>query len=247
MIRVILPAHLRTLARLAGEVELDVEGPVTPRAILEALEARYPMLRGTIRDQVTGQRRPYVRFFACEQDLSHESTDAPVPAAVVAGAEPFLIVGAIAGGSGLSVARQLKEGTMQLSTHLLFNGQCEAAFQFYEQCLGAKITFTTTYAGTPAEEQAPAEWRSKILHATLQVGDQVLMGADSPPGRYQPPQGFSVSLAVKDPAEAERIFHALAEYGKVIMPIQPTFWSPRFGMFVDRFGIPWMINCEQAA
>ncbi|MEX2260927.1 MAG: MoaD/ThiS family protein [Bryobacteraceae bacterium] len=98
MIRVVLPAHLRTLAHVTGEVELDVEGPVTQRSVLDALEARYPMLRGTVRDHVTGQRRPYVRFFACEQDLSHESPDAPLPEAVATAAEPFLIVGAIAGG-----------------------------------------------------------------------------------------------------------------------------------------------------
>jgi len=98
MIRVVLPAHLRTLARVDGEVTLDVEGPVTQRSVLDALEARYPMLRGTIRDQVTHQRRPFVRFFACEEDLSHESQDAPLPDAVATGAEPFLIVGAMAGG-----------------------------------------------------------------------------------------------------------------------------------------------------
>jgi hypothetical protein len=98
MIRVVLPQHLRTLARVDGEVKLDLAGPVTPRAILDALEARYPMLRGTIRDHVTGQRRPFLRFFACEQDLSHESPDAPLADAVATGAEPFLILGAIAGG-----------------------------------------------------------------------------------------------------------------------------------------------------
>jgi sulfur-carrier protein len=98
VIRVILPAHLRTLARIGGEVTLEVEGPVTRRSILDALEARYPMLRGTIREQVTEQRRPYVRFFACEEDLSHEPADAPLPEAVASGAEPYLIVGAIAGG-----------------------------------------------------------------------------------------------------------------------------------------------------
>jgi sulfur-carrier protein len=98
VIRLELPAHLRTLARVDGEVRLEVAGPVTQRALLDALESRYPMLRGTIRDQVTGQRRPFVRFFACEQDLSHASPDDPLPAAVVTGAEPFLIVGAIAGG-----------------------------------------------------------------------------------------------------------------------------------------------------
>ena len=98
MIRVELPAHLRTLARVDGEVQLEVVGPVTQRSLLDALESRYPMLRGTIRDQSTGQRRPYVRFFACEQDLSHDPPDAPLPHAVATGSEPFLIVGAIAGG-----------------------------------------------------------------------------------------------------------------------------------------------------
>jgi hypothetical protein len=98
MIRVVLPAHLRTLARIDGEVMLDLDGPVTQRSILDALEACYPMLRGTIRDHVTQQRRPFLRFFACERDLSHESPDAPLPQAVATGAEPFLIVGAMAGG-----------------------------------------------------------------------------------------------------------------------------------------------------
>src|SRR5687768_18597755 len=98
IIRVVLPAHLRTLARVNGELKLDVGGPATQRAVLEALEAAYPMLRGTIRDQVTQKRRPFVRFFACERDLSHESPDAPLPDAVVRGAEPFLVVGAMAGG-----------------------------------------------------------------------------------------------------------------------------------------------------
>ena len=98
MIRVVLPAHLRTLARVDGEVTLDVEGKVTQRSVLDALEARYPMLRGTIRDHVTQQRRAFLRFFACEQDLSHESPDAPLPETIATGAEPFLIVGAMAGG-----------------------------------------------------------------------------------------------------------------------------------------------------
>jgi hypothetical protein len=98
MIRVVLPAHLRTLARVDGDVKLDIEGPVTQRSLLDALEARYPMLRGTIRDHATHKRRPFIRFFACEQDLSHESPDAPLPAVVSTGAEPFLIVGAMAGG-----------------------------------------------------------------------------------------------------------------------------------------------------
>ena len=98
MIRIVLPAHLRTLAQVDGEVELAVEGQVTQRSVLDALEARYPMLRGTLRDHVTKQRRPFVRFFASEEDLSHESPDAPLPEAVVKGAEPLLVVGAVAGG-----------------------------------------------------------------------------------------------------------------------------------------------------
>jgi hypothetical protein len=98
MIRVVLPYHLRTLAQVGGEVKLEVEGPATQRSVLDALEVRYPMLRGTIRDHVTGKRRPMLRFFACAEDLSHESPDAPLPDAVASGAEPFFIIGAIAGG-----------------------------------------------------------------------------------------------------------------------------------------------------
>jgi sulfur-carrier protein len=98
MIRVELPSHLRTLAKVDAEVQLDVQGQVTLRSVLDALEARYPMLRGTIRDQVSGERRPFLRFFACEEDLSHESPDAPLPDAVASGAEPLVVLGAIAGG-----------------------------------------------------------------------------------------------------------------------------------------------------
>jgi molybdopterin synthase sulfur carrier subunit len=98
MIRVVLPYHLRTLAGVGAEVQLDVMAPITPRSVLDALEARYPMLRGTVRDHVTLQRRPMLRFFACEEDLSHEPPDAPLPDAVASGAEPFWIIGAIAGG-----------------------------------------------------------------------------------------------------------------------------------------------------
>lgn len=98
MIRVVLPFHLRTLAHVEGEVELEVKGPVTQGSVLDALEARYPMLRGTIRDHVTHKRRAFVRFFACEEDLSHEPPDTPLPDAVASGAEPYLIIGAIAGG-----------------------------------------------------------------------------------------------------------------------------------------------------
>ena len=98
MVRLVLPPHLRTLAGVSGDVELEVKGAVTQRSVLDALEARYPMLRGTIRDHVTLQRRPFLRFFACEEDLSHDSPDAPLPDAVASGKEPFIVIGAIAGG-----------------------------------------------------------------------------------------------------------------------------------------------------
>ena len=136
---------------------------------------------------------------------------------------------------------------MQLNAYLLFKGNCEEAFKFYEKCLGGRIEAMIRHAGTPAEQHVPAEWRDKIMHAQLVVGDAVLMGSDAPLDRFEEPRGFSVSLTTNDPAEAERLFHALEEGGKVRMPIQQTFWSPRFGMLVDRFGIPWMINCAQAA
>jgi PhnB protein len=135
---------------------------------------------------------------------------------------------------------------MQLNPYLTFNGQCEEAFKFYEQCLGGKIQGMSTHARPQVKEQVPPEWRNKILHATLIVGGDVLMGSDAPPERYEEPKGIYVTLMIKDPAEADRIFHALAENGKVQMPIQETFWAARFGLVVDRFAIPWMINCLKA-
>ncbi|HXT53580.1 MAG TPA: VOC family protein [Candidatus Eisenbacteria bacterium] len=134
---------------------------------------------------------------------------------------------------------------MQLNPYLFFDGQCEAAFKFYEQCLGGKIVAMFSHAGTPAEEQVPANWRDKIMHARMLVGDEALMGSDAPPEHYEQTKGFSVSLSIDDPAQAEHVFNALAEKGTVKMPFQRTFWAVGFGMLVDRFGIPWMINCEK--
>jgi PhnB protein len=134
---------------------------------------------------------------------------------------------------------------MKLYPHLAFNGECEAAFQFYAQCFGGEIITMLAYGNSPMAEQAPPEWRGKILHATLSFGDNVLAGSDSIPGQYEQLRGFQVLLGVDDPADAERIFNALAENGTVLMPIQQTFWARRFGVLVDRFGIPWEINCEQ--
>ena len=135
---------------------------------------------------------------------------------------------------------------MQLSPILTFNGQCEAAFKFYEQCLGGKIQTMMTWGDSPMADQVPSEWRDKIIHATLIVGETSLLGGDAPPDRYEEPRGFSVTIHIKDPADAERIFQALSEDGTVTMPIQQTFWALRFGMLVDRFGIPWMVNCGQS-
>jgi PhnB protein len=135
---------------------------------------------------------------------------------------------------------------MQMNPYLLFDGQCEAAFKFYEKSLGGKIETMMRHEGTPAADQVPTEWRTKILHARMTVGGQLLMGSDAPPGRQQKPQGFSLNIGTKDSAEAERIFETLSEGGAVTMPIAETFWAHRFGMLVDRFGIAWMVNCEKA-
>ena len=134
---------------------------------------------------------------------------------------------------------------MQLNPYVIFNGQCEAAFKFYEQCLGGKITAVLTYGSSPMAEQTPSEWHEKIMHARLSVGDQVLMGSDSGPGQqYKQIQSISIALNIEQPTEAERVFNALAENVTIQMPIQSTFWATRFGMLVDQFGVPWMVNCE---
>jgi PhnB protein len=136
---------------------------------------------------------------------------------------------------------------MQLNPYLMFNGQCEAAFRFYEKALGGRIEAMMRFEGSPMAEQTPPERRNKIMHARMTVGDKMLMGTDAPPDRYEPMKGFSVTISVDDPDQAERIFRALSENGTVQMPIQKTFWAARFGMLVDQFGTPWMVNCEQAA
>ena len=135
---------------------------------------------------------------------------------------------------------------MHLNPYLMFNGQCEAAFNFYKQCLGGTIVAMMTNADSPMAEQTPPEWRNKIIHARLLVNNAVLMGSDCPPEFYEQPRGFHVTLNIDDPAEAERVFDALVEGGDTKMPLQETFWAQRFGMLIDRYGIPWMINCEKA-
>jgi PhnB protein len=134
---------------------------------------------------------------------------------------------------------------MKVNPYIFFNGNCEEAFKYYARVTGGKIQAMMPHGGTPAESHVPAEWKTKIMHASMTIGDTALMASDAPPGHYQKPQGFSVSLNVTEAAEGERIFNALADGGKVNMPYAKTFWAAGFGMLVDRYDIPWMINCQQ--
>ncbi len=136
---------------------------------------------------------------------------------------------------------------MRLAPYLSFHGNCAEAFKFYEQSLGGRMLSMFKYGEMPAGEPIPAELRDQVMHARLSIGDAELMGADSPSDQYQAPAGITVSLHLNDTVEAERIFGALAEGGVVQMPIQETFWAVRFAMLTDRFGVPWMINCEKTA
>ena len=136
---------------------------------------------------------------------------------------------------------------MKLNPCLSFNGQCEAAFKFYLACLGGKVQTMMTWGDSPMAEHVPAEWHDRIIHSTLVFGESELMGSDAPPDRYEQPKGFFVTIQIEDPKEAETIFNKLAENGAVQMPMQKTFWSPGFGMLVDQFGTPWMINSGPAA
>lgn len=133
---------------------------------------------------------------------------------------------------------------MQINPYLAFSGRCEEAFKFYEKLLGGKITFMMRYGESPTADQVGPEWRDKVMHVTMGVGASVLMGADALPQYFEKPQGISVSLTVKSAEEAKRIFDGLAESALVQMPLQKTFWSSAFGVLTDRFGIPWIVNCE---
>lgn len=132
---------------------------------------------------------------------------------------------------------------MTIHPHVVFSGQCKEAFQRYAAILGGKITFSFTYGDTPMAARTPAEWHDKIAHMRLQVGNQMILGADAPPDRYRSPAGCSMMLEVETVDEATRVFNALAEQGQVDMPLQETFWAHRYGSCTDRFGIVWMINC----
>jgi PhnB protein len=136
---------------------------------------------------------------------------------------------------------------MRASIHLTFNGECEAAFKFYEQTLGGRIDSMLTYGDSPAAGDVPSKWRDKIVHASMTVGGQVLAGADVRSEEYERPRGFYFLLNVDSPAEAERVFRALSVNGTVHMPLQETFWSPSFGVLVDQFGTPWEVSAGQSS
>jgi PhnB protein len=137
-----------------------------------------------------------------------------------------------------------KESQLEVSAYLSFKGDCEAAFKFYEEVLGGKAGLLFRYADSPMADVVPDGWESKIMHGSVRIAGNLLEGADVPPDRYEKPRGFSLSLNVANADEAERVFEKLGNGGQVWYPIAKTFWSERFGMVVDRFGIPWMINCE---
>src|SRR5579863_2408945 len=134
---------------------------------------------------------------------------------------------------------------MQASPHLHFKGNCREAFNFYAETFGGRIAFAMTYGESPAAAQTPPEVRDQIIHARLEFGNHAVMGCDAPGERYQKPQGFNVLATVPELPEAERVFAALARDGTVAMPFGPTFWAHGFGMCTDRFGVPWMVNCEK--
>jgi PhnB protein len=150
-------------------------------------------------------------------------------------------------GENGSFSESKKEDGMQVNPYLEFNGQCEEAFRFYERCFNGKIEMMLTHGESPMADKVPVEWHKAVMHARLNIGDRVVLGSDRPPQQYKAPQGISVFLGIDDPAEAERVFRALEENGKVGMPLQETFWALRFGMVVDQYGIPWLINCEKHA
>ena len=131
---------------------------------------------------------------------------------------------------------------MQFTSYINFNGNCEEAFEFYERVFGGKIAMLVPYSTTPMADQVPPDWSTKMCHATLMLGESSIMGCDATPDRYEAPRGISITYVPKDAAEAERVFKALAEKGKVLMELQETFWAKKFGMLVDQFGVSWMIN-----
>ena len=136
---------------------------------------------------------------------------------------------------------------MQMTPYLSFKGDCEAAFTFYAECFGGQLGPLFRYGGSPAEGEAPPGWENKVMHGSVTLSGQVLMGSDVAPERYEAPKGFMLSLHTASTADAERIFQDLGRGATIVMPLAETFWAARFGMLVDRYGIPWSVNCEVPA
>lgn len=134
---------------------------------------------------------------------------------------------------------------MTISPYLFFKGNCAEAMKFYEQATGGKIDMMMPHAGTPMENEVPADWKNKVMHASMKLGDTWLMASDAPPDFQSEFGGFSVAVEVKTPEEAERMYKALSEGGRITMPMEETFWAYRFGMFVDKFGVPWIIGASK--
>ena len=134
---------------------------------------------------------------------------------------------------------------MKVVPHLPFDGQCEKAFQFYEKALGGKIETLMRYADSPMMEKLPPEWKSRIIHGTINIDGQQIAGADAFPNDFHKMQGSQIILNIDDPKEGSKVFLALSQNAKVAMPMQETFWAASFGMMTDKFGIPWMINCSK--
>lgn len=133
---------------------------------------------------------------------------------------------------------------MEMNPYLSFKGQCEEAFRFYAKSLGGQVGEIFRYGGSPMAGDVPADWSDKVMHGSVTIANQVLMGGDVAPERYEAPRGFSLSIQIASVADAERMFADLAGGGTIVMPLEKTFWAERFGMVVDRFGVPWLINCE---
>lgn len=133
----------------------------------------------------------------------------------------------------------------KVTIHLNFGGNCETAFKFYEKHLGGKITFMMPWGDSPMAKETPKGWEKKVMHASYELDGYQILGADAPLDKFEKPQGFAVCLSYEKPADAERVFKALSQGGKMQMPMQETFWAQRFGMVTDQFGTPWMVNCHK--
>ena len=136
---------------------------------------------------------------------------------------------------------------MDVRPYLDFKGECEAAFSFYERALGGTLGPIFRYEGSSLADQVPPDWQDKVMHASITIGNQVLMGADVAPDRYETPRGFSLSLQLSGTTQAERMFRELSIDGRIVSPLEPTFWAARFGVVTDQFGITWLVNCDGTA